>query len=38
MDPTVMLAEGPAGQTISGSIELDDQKMNQLLLQVRLSI
>lgn len=34
LDPTVMVVEGEGGQAISGSIQLDDNKMNQLLVKV----
>lgn len=33
LDPTVMVVEGAGGQAVSGTIELDDAKMNQLLVQ-----
>lgn len=34
LDPTVLVVEGEGGQAISGSIQLDDNKMNQLLVKV----
>ena len=34
LDPTVMLVEGVGGQAVAGSVELDEGKMNKLLLQV----
>lgn len=34
LDPTVLVVEGDGGQAISGSIQLDDNKMNQLLVKV----
>ena len=34
LDPTVLLVEGANGQAISGSVELDEGKMQKLLLQV----
>jgi len=34
LDPTLMVVEGQGGQAVSGSIQLDDNKMNQLLVKV----
>ena len=34
LDPTVLVVEGDGGQAISGSIQLDDNKMNKLLVKV----
>lgn len=37
LDPTVLIVEGTGGQAVSGSIELDENKMNQLLIKASLS-
>lgn len=34
LDPTVLVVENPGGQAISGSLQLDDSKMNKLLIKV----
>jgi hypothetical protein len=34
LDPTLMVVEGQGGGAVSGSIQLDDNKMNQLLVKV----
>ena len=34
LDPTILVVEGPSGQAVSGSLDLDDGKMNKLLVQV----
>jgi len=34
LDPTLMVVAGQGVQAISGSIQLDDNKMNQLLIKV----
>lgn len=38
LDPTVLVVQNSGGQAVSGSIELDDRKMNELLIQARLPI
>ncbi len=35
LDPTLLVVEGQGGQAVSGSIQLDDNKMNQLLVKVQ---